>query len=288
MTEGVIIPAYDRVEFLHLCLEHIHASDEPPSQIVVVVDNHKEAPPSDDVLDYLKRETESGNLNHIVLTPHSYPGLSYAVMNALIYGMVLGWDRVFYIEDDIMVARDFFRWHREIHRHGDWFCSVGCRNHCETKIEENPDPCAYYTTDADYSALGVCFPAWAVEQIALHAHPHYWTDTTRYVQQVFPNSRVAPMYSQQAGVIRRMIEANPEWRSAWPCVPRGYHLGWFGHNCKGDPIPPGSFDERVAFVRSVMQDADKLNEMSSREGFMHPVDLSGFPDCLPVHHRHYL
>lgn len=287
VREGVVIPAFRRVEFLHLCLEYVLGADEPPPEIVVVLDDHDDLDPSPEVVSYLEGRGSSGDVEVLRLSKHGYPGLSYCAMNSIMYGLVCGWDYTYYIEDDIMIAKDFFHWHREVRKHGDWFCSIGCQNHCETEIDDESDPLKFYSTSADYSALGVCFPAWAVQEIAFHATSEFWGDYKNYVVANFPNSRVLPQYYQQAGLIRRILEFGEGWESVFPCAPRGFHLGWCGQNCTGKPIPKGSFSERVDFVRSVMFDKEALNGLATKYKFMNPVNLDGGRRGPLTHHKHY-
>ena len=64
---------------------------------------------------------------------------------------------VFMIEEDVMVARDYFRWHREIHAAaGRLFCSVASTNH-NRQTTISPDFEGYYLSTGDYSPIGTCY-----------------------------------------------------------------------------------------------------------------------------------
>jgi len=286
MKEGVVIPAYNRVEFLQVCVDFIKAADNPPP-VVVVVDNHIGAPPSDEVVRLVRRMESSGDVEAVFLTPHPFKGLNYGIMNSLMVGLIRGWDLTFYVEDDVVVGEDFFDWHRAIHREGDWWASVSCRNHCETPVEVTDDPNHYYTTDADYTACGTCFPRASLKDIAEHAGPVYWDDPGAYVTERYPNSRVHRMYCMQAGLIRRIVEADPKKKTVWPCVPRSFHIGWYGHHCKGQPIPGNTREERVAFVLRAMKDPELLNDLAESHPNFTAVDTRRKPMTKPTFHKHY-
>ena len=287
MDELVVIPAYNRVEFLTLCVENILATSDHP-RILIVVDNHYDAPPSLEVVQYVDDLSGRSDVDYEILDPHTYVGLSHAIMSGMQLARDSGAEFVYYVEDDVMVSRDFFRWHRAARDLGSWFVSVACKNHCtESEKTLTPDLSSVYSTAYDYTALGACFHRESLGRILKFANSDYWGDTTAFVKRRFPKSKVLPQYSEQAGLIRRIMEEDDSLTSVWPHVPRGYHLGWYGKNCRGLPIPGDTPESRLLNLREIMFDKDTLNALATTHKFIDPVPLNDTKwDTLHLTH-HY-
>lgn len=292
MNEIILIPAYNRIEFLTLCLENLLNADGKKPPILVCVDNHQGAPPSIEVVEFLEqlKQVPAYQLEYVILQPHNYAGLSHAIMS----GMNLALhhqsrpDFVYYIEDDVMVGKDFFEWHRAVRDLGKWFVQVACKNHCtETKRKNSKDPNLLYTTDFDYTALGAGFHRDSICHILQHSTSVYWKNTGAYVQKMFPKSVIPTMYSEQAGLIRRVMEAEPRFKSVWPYLPRGFHAGFDGKNCKGKAIPGKTSRDRIDYLRGILQNKKKMNDLAITHKFIDPISLDAKPWTELKVDKHY-
>lgn len=282
MKSIVLVPCYQRAELLAICLEQIRKADDCPERIVCVIDDHAGVPPHKDVLQVVK---EIGG-NFWRIKPHRYRKNSFAVLTALQSAHDDGADWIYYIEEDVFIGKDFFRWHLAVHADGNYFASVACKNNCNTRaIEPLTDPAAYYTSRFDYSALGVCLPRRSIPAITEHARPEYFSDMTGYVSKTFPRSTLNNGFSEQDGLIRRVVEAGGH-RVAWPYVPRAFHIGWYGSNRNGRHIV-GNLEERIRQVRATMQNGVLLNQWSHSHKDIEPVSLDGHDWIDLMKHAEY-
>lgn len=272
MRELVLIPTYKRPEFLHCCLERIRKI-EPDIPIAIFPDRGTWKDPV-----YNRLATRFGNKIgktrdvHIVHVPdHSYHGNSFNTMEAFRYASD-GWeftDRVFYIEDDVMVHPDFFDWHREQLSDDeiDIFASMAWVFNRYAPLE---DVTLYQPW---YYAIGTCFPMRIVQVIAEHASPLYYADMQGYVEGLFKGSKLNSPFGiqhfEQDGLIQRIVDAL-KMQTASSGIAKCTHIGTFGYNrgwegredffngCK-------SFEERVVRLEEFIADPYARVQVFDRE-----------------------
>ena len=201
---------------------------------------------------------------------------SHNVLNGMFAGVNNSDGLVFYVEEDIFPGKDFFRWHRAVHaQQKDIFCSIGTRN-VNTPFKTNGDRNAYYLSNKpDYQSWGSCFKREKIiELIKPHFNESYLKDPDKYCLRTFPNSFLKGRWTEQDGLIRRILELN-KGLVAFPHLPRGYHSGFYGYN-RQPGILGQEYEKRLELVREIVFNKDKMKEWCMNEQFYQdsiPVDL---------------
>jgi hypothetical protein len=270
----VLIPCWRRPEFLWHCLENLTRAEGIEQLQVIFRPDHGHDPAILEVIGEF-----SGRLAHsAVEVPPRCPYRRTKQSSNILTGYLLAAARtrafVFMIEEDIMVARDFFRWHYAVQAaEPRLFCSLSTRN-TNRAVPASDDPHLYYRTTLDYCSLGVCFARSVIsELIAPHVRREYFRDPSAYCARHFPSSQVGAGYVEQDGLIRRVQEAQGERHPiAYPYRPRAYHAGFIGYHRAGRL--EGSLPERIRQVGSII-----YNSQSMRQAIENPEHIA---DSIPV------
>src|SRR5260370_24039439 len=153
----VLIPTYNRPEYLTLCLSFLAGTDctDTPKEFWICQDMR----PDDQYRHKIMLEwteevltTWRGRLPLQLIKPsfpHMYSGNSFNLMEA--YKRAFQTERVRYVylvEDDVLVMPDFFKWHEAIQeKEPEAMCSVAYRCSRNGEARKNvTDPSAYFTT----------------------------------------------------------------------------------------------------------------------------------------------
>lgn len=259
----VLVPAFARPEYLHLCLEHLRAAGA--KHIWVAQDAHHRDSPAIKalMLEVLDVAISSGCERVIQREPHGYIGNPYNIME--LYKLAFESDAryVYLVEDDVIVGSDFFRWHEAVQERGDYFCSVGW--HCirNERALKSGDPEAYIESGEDFSSIGVCWRREKLAAVVEHARIEYYQDLSGYMRTHFPNSPIPPVqWTEQAGLIMRLLLADPENKVAWPALSRCAHIGMNGYHRTNGFTPKGNLSQRIEQLRAMLNNGD-LNRVAS-------------------------
>jgi hypothetical protein len=163
---------------------------------------------------------------------------------------------VYMVEEDIMVGRDFFRWHAAVHaQRAGLFCSIAVRNH-NREVHTPDDPDGYYLSSGDYCSWGVCFDVAVIrERIAPHVNLAYLRRPKRYLRGRFARSKVSLGFVEQASLLRRIQELD-SLPIAYPATPRAFHAGFYGRNRPG--TIEGALQERVRRLDGMIYDCTAM------------------------------
>jgi hypothetical protein len=178
------------------------------------------------------------------------------------------------VEEDVMVARDFLRWHYAVQAaQPRLFCSIGTRN-TNRRVPDSGEPETYYLTDLDYCSLGVCFERSIIATlIAPHVTRAYFADPRGYCLGAFPDSHIGLGYVEQDGLIRRIQESQGAGRPiAYPYRARGFHAGYVGYHRPGSI--PGTLQQRIRQVGEVIYNVEAMRATAERP--------EAFYDSMPV------
>ena len=228
MREIVLIPTYRRPEMLFYCLSLIRAI-EPEIAVAVFPDRGT----------YHDKEFQDvmasfdSDVTHALLIPdHDYYGNSFNTMEAFRWAYNSGFDRIYYVEDDVMVHEDFFKWHREVHEEeSDLFASMGWIFNRYAPITKD------LLFQPWYYSVGTCFTREKLKLIVDHASPRYYKDMPGYIEKAFAGSSLNAggqniQHYEQDGLIQRVMD-----RDRTQVVSRGMatctHLGFAGYNRGG-------------------------------------------------------
>ncbi len=294
MRDIVLIPCYARPDYLWVCLEHIERSLRSnyrpalPLEVWVIQDRHEK--PITPYLEAERLETpkvvaafaDKMNIRFTERQPHPYWGNPLNFLEAYKEAYATDARYVYLIEDDVLVAPDFFRWHECVQARGDYFVTVGWRCIRNKSVLPSNDPTAYIETTVDYSSIGVCWRRENLAAIVRHARPEYYKDLTGYTHQNFPNNPIPRnQWTEQAGLIMRELLQNKDSRTvAWPSLPRCAHVGAYGYHRPQGQRFPGSLKERVVALRQAFLDAGKLARMV-HDPFKDIEPLPVVPDWKP-------
>ena len=259
---AVIIPCWNRPEMLALCLEYLREAGGEQYPYFIAVDNHVDGSFAPELMEVVRDYAPQAKVR--ILKAHNTHGNTHNVLSAFrdASRAFPEAERFFYVEEDILVGKDFFRWHEAVNKFDRWGASVAsvnlCGSHDLTKLPDTSE--GVYTSEVDYTALGSCLPGWILPMLYCHDQEFYYQNMPRYVRIAFPRSTMNDAYSEQDGLIRRVMEAN-RFRVAWPVRPRCAHVGYYGYHRRG--VAPGAtWRERLAFLKTVASHPDKLNQMA--------------------------
>ena len=253
----LIVPTYSRPEMLAVCMERISLCPEAAElEIRVCVDNHlgvATIPPLKEIGEVLQRYPTL-EVRAIVREAHQFAGNTYNLMRAYLEAYDSEARFVFMVEDDVLVAPDFFAWHYAAQKTGDWFCSVASTCRKQGALQEE------YIIAKGYTSIGVCFERQKLKPIIEHASPAYFGNLTGYMRKAFPSTGVPDQYTEQDGLITRILLDSNQY-SIWPRRARCQHVGWYGYHRWRGSKPAGSLDERIEQVKKTICDPAALKRV---------------------------
>lgn len=252
VREVVLIPTYKRPEMLFYCISLIRAF-EPEIPIVVFPDRGSF---EDEDLKNVIASFDSRVIAQFV-PEHDYYGNTFNVMEAFRWAYNGQFQRIYYIEDDVMIHPDFFEWHRTVH--DDWddiFATMGWVFNHHAPITED------LMFQPWYYSIGTCFTREKLGLIAKHASPRYYDDMPNYVDKAFKGSILnAPFnisHFEQDGLIQRVLDLDKSQTVACG-IAKCTHLGVYGYNRgweKRDDFfaDAEDFEERLARISKLIGD----------------------------------
>lgn len=283
----VIMPGFNRPEYFKVWTELIQKADGADKLFYCFCLDHGYDTKYDELINEFPFDCAVIRMDDVRLKLGKQ---SRNVLNGLIVGAKFAKENkglVFYVEEDIFIGRDFFRWHREVHKQQkNIFCSIATKNN-NTNYKVDGMPGHYYISDShDYQALGSCFKPEVIETyIQPHYNNAYLTNPTAYCLENFPKSSIGSIWTEQDGLIRRIMELNKLY-AAFPCVPRGYHAGFYGYNRQPE-VTKKSYKQKLQLVREVCFDDAKMREFAIGLGYYLdsvPCELdTDFTDLQLVH-----
>lgn len=233
MHDIILIPTFKRPEYLTLCLEHIAialAQADGWKQIIVMHDQHtlENTRQTEQVV---ARFADSLQITLDKRQPHRYYGNSYNCLELYRHALACSGVRyIFLIEDDVLVAPDFFAWHEAVQERGDYFATVGWNCFRNKSFVRTLDPAGYIETNKDFASIGVCWRPEKLATVVAHANPAYYANSAAYLQRTFPKSGLGAGWTEQDGIITRMLEETNDRWLAWPTRMRCFHVGVSGYH----------------------------------------------------------
>lgn len=267
----VLVPTFYRPEYLALCLEHLAAADGgKEKEVWVALDRHtfdrpEQLADSSNISEIVRRYGNTfAKFRYIIRQPHTYIGNPLNFLELYKEAYEQGDARYIYlVEDDVLVAKDFFRWHEAVQARGDYFNTVGW--HCirNDRVKPSTDPNAYVETGQDFSSIGVCWKRDKLAPVVKHANHKYYMDMTNYLHTHFANGPIPRgVWTEQAGLIMRCLLADPAAVIAWPSLSRCAHVGINGYHRRAGYRFMGTLEERIEELRSAAKDTKKIVGLS--------------------------
>jgi hypothetical protein len=249
VREFVIVTAWNRPDFLHACLSRLMKADDGQVWYVLSLDRGH---------DKKVREVASSFMRTIgrttLLTPrHGYRGNSFNTLTGMKFALKQGADRVYLVEDDILVGSDFFSFHRDAHRLVPENLSVSaCRNQFFAAGEDPlPEEDKVYA-HLSYQSLGVSLSRESLSLVVPHITHAYLSNPVNYCKKNFPGSGINPANAEQDGLIHRIGERDGL-PTVYPCAPRAYHAGFTGYHRAGKRLW-GTVEQRSAQLLGMSSD----------------------------------
>lgn len=219
--ETVVVPTFRRKEFLYCCLAYIRRAD-PAIPIAIFPDQAT-------AIDQELQNIASFFKAKVCFVPkHNYYGNSFNVLEALRAAFNTGFQRIYYIEDDVFVHPDFFAWHRRVQDdYPDIFASMAWvfNRHAPISDDDMFQPWYY--------AIGTCFSIYALAQIVEHASPLYYGNMQEYIRENFKDSKINDphvlAHYEQDGLIQRVLEASGK-QTVSSGIAKCSHMGFAGYN----------------------------------------------------------
>jgi hypothetical protein len=262
----VLLPCWRRPEFLWHCLDNIALAEGSAALHLIVSPDTGYSPDILQVVSSFSDRLPNCEIRFPPSAPYRRTKQSANLLLGYLQAASLSHRFVFLIEEDIMVARDFFRWHRAAHAAaGKPFCSIAATNPNRTlTLPSEPD--GYYLSNGDYCSSGVCFDAQVLRTlIAPHIRMSYFRRPKKYIARHFPASTIGLGFVEQDGLIRR-IQEQSTYPIAWPCVPRAFHAGFYGYNRPGGI--DGPLQQRIRHLGDTIYDVDSMRAAAGRPEFI--------------------
>jgi len=270
----VIIPAFNRAEFLTVCLDQIVKNpDFKENFYLLSFDNGGRG---DNVLvfnNWLKIHSLKGQVSHRSFKFSGLMKQSWNVISAYREAIEISDDLVYLLEDDVLVSPYFFQWHKTVQKLGD-FCSIGTRSlRIPHEVTENLS--LYYTTH-DYQSLGVCFQRDNLRYALTMFTDGYFENPTLAIKRRFgENPPISLNYVEQDAMFHNLIKAE-KLSVAFPIYGFAFHAGFQGKS-RGKKVI-GSLAEKVSYVRSVVFDEAKMRQIVLDNG----DPIAYFEDSKPI------
>lgn len=261
MRDLVLIPTFARPEYLALCLEYLAKADGGAEKHVWIShDRHMNDQPG--VLKELALsrgvaesfEKSFARLQFEVRQPHSFIGNPSNFLE--LYKAAYNQQDVrfvYLVEDDVIVNADFFRWHEAVQSLNDYFCTVGW--HCVRNAEVKPstDPLGYIESTRDFSSIGVCWRRERLEPFVAHAKQDFYRNMAAYLGKAFPGNLIpAGQWTEQAGVVTRLLHETRDRWVAWPVSRRCSHVGVSGYHRPNGHRFAGEIQQRIEHLRAAI------------------------------------
>jgi hypothetical protein len=261
----VLVPCWRRAEMLWHCLDNLCNADGVESLHIIIRPDSGFDPDILAVVRSFAARLPSHEIQPTPRCPYRRTKLSANILLGYLQAAARARKYVYLIEEDIMVGRDFFRWHAAVQaQQSQLFCSIAVRNH-NRHVETPDDPDCYYLTSGDYCSWGVCFNADVIRQrIAPHVNLDYLSRPKRYLRRHFAHSQVSLGYVEQASLLRRIQESGGQ-PIAYPATPRAFHAGFYGRNRPGGI--EGALDERVRRLDTMIYDCDSMRGAALSERY---------------------
>lgn len=257
----VVIPCFNRPEFLSVCLELIQKAEGAGENLYLFQVDFGHDPEVLQVIESFPLQKEVR-----ITEEHTYRNKqSYSLFRGYQNSLILDPEKIYLIEDDIFIANDFFHWHQK--NIGSNFASIATRNHNKKGFRPTNNLSRIYT-QSEYQSLGVCFHRSSVEHFLKYFTEEFFTDPETYIKKAFPRNRIPVMYCEQDGLIRRVIQ-DQKLQVVYPHVPRAFHAGFYGKSRGEKPI--GTLEERINQVKLTAFDPEIMKGDSKPELLVNPI-----------------
>lgn len=273
MRDVVVVPCYERPEYSRLCLEYLsRARGIQDKEVWLCQDNHEDglivntcdAPEDHRKVALYFGMTFGSRAVYKSIAPHNTYGNSKNLVQNLQDAYDTGAERIFLVEDDIIVSPDIFDWHEKVLEDEATFvsCATSLNKSAHFQIngpqaidESYKNPHAYIHECGPYSSHAVAFKRENLGILLsyLHDHPIPWASG-----------------DEQDIRTQRFMFAN-SFCSAWPYVPRAYNIGAYSYHINTGRKLTGTLEEKVRALDTIIKDPQKLRDMAANNSAVTPL-----------------
>ena len=224
----VIVPVWRRAGFATACLRRLAEAADDNVRVLVSVDCNPDPDTLNVARDFVNHDTST---RAVAIRDQEYPTGSYNVFTAMaeVLTQVGTNDLVHVLEEDILVSREYFEYHRSAHEVvGDQAYMVSaCENvFLSDDAASRPEADAVYRSGA-FQVWGSSYRPERVESVLRRLRPIYFDDMHAAVTAEFGEAnalRTGPLYD---GVMANDLALSGQ-AGVFPFVPRAYHAGFEG------------------------------------------------------------
>ena len=226
----VVMPTFRRTEMLALSLQRLSAADSDLD--VRIYQDSCDEKRLDDV-EYV-RDLYYPSAQIYVAHPHvSAPSGAWNILNSLKQGYESGADRIFLLEEDVLVYPGYFEWSLQQH----WAFAT-----CGRRVARHSSD--YYTNP------GASFRSTNLACIIPHICAEFFADRRAYLDRTF--GEMCDASDLDDGLIRRVIRQQNGF-VAYPEKPLVSHIGWQYYNKLDIYKNDGTIQERIENLRAMMK-----------------------------------
>ena len=259
--------AHRRPDFLLATLIRLKAADRPYIHYRICVDRGYDP----QVLTIAEQwAVHMGSRAEVLVREnHGHYGSSYNTFRAYQEAAEGDWDLLHLIEEDILVATDYFDYHRQAHQIAPHAFSVsGCSDRLGPPPPSEADD-AVYLRDA-YLVSGTSYRQNMLPAILKFISPAYYTNPAAHIAATFPHATLPPgQWTEQDGFLMRVRE-ELGLPCVYPCSPRSYHAGFSGYNRPGQALT-GTTEENAQ--RILTMTTEEMNQLSGGYNDLQAIDL---------------
>ena len=260
MMDVVIVPCYERPEYTFLCLVYLsRARGITDKEVWLCQDQHKDGPIVVPFMTEVLAQAEEyiPHIKYRLHETHNTYGNSKNLIDSLKDAFDTGAERVFLVEDDIIVAPDIFEWHEAVLDEVGVFvsCATGLNKSAHFQIngpqamdEGYHDPSAYLKVCGPYSSHAAAFKR---EKLGF---------LLGYIEG---QSSVPWAPGHEQDLVTQKYLRTTKWESAWPYAPRAYNVGWRSYHINTGSTFNGALQQKVRALENTIRDPQKLKEMSA-------------------------
>lgn len=258
MRDIVVVPVFQRPELLALALEAVTKADHADEHFYVFRLDRGHDPDNVSVISRFPFDHKI-----VEVHAHGYAGDAFNTLmgyqQGLNEGKRTGAGLVYLLQEDVIVARDFFAFHREVQRR--YLPFVAASFYIQKWVPTQPPP----RTDAAFLSrrfhpYGLSWRPENLGPILKHATPEYLADQRGYVERTFPNSAIGHGLGEQDWLIDNVMQLLRE-KCLVPSCPRAYDAGYYSDRREAWR-PRGALWQRVEETRALLADRARLEKVT--------------------------
>jgi hypothetical protein len=277
VVDFVIVPLWRRAGFAEACLRRLALAMDGGVRVLLSVDCGHDEETLDVAREFAAKQPGRAQL---AVRDVDYPSGSYNVFTAM--REALGWvgpdDVIHVLEEDILIGRGYFGFHRSAHRITPGAYSVSaCENIFlpdETRVQQREN--SVYLSGA-FQVWGSSYRPDRVEKILKRLRPEYFADMGKAMAAEFGEANMLRTGALYDGVMANDL-AQQGMHVTFPFVPRAYHAGFEGLSY-GDMALTGPAGEQAEAILGMS--GDELKARCTLPGArFRPIDLDWNPGAV--------